>query len=64
MAAIVTLRDLILPTTNAGVAFQLGMVLAAGVLGGVVWRRNRDARLFITGATLFGLGLIGLRALH
>jgi hypothetical protein len=64
MAALVTLRDLILPTTNAGVAMQLGVVLAAGVVGGIVWRRNRDARLFVFGATLFGLGLIGLRALH
>lgn len=53
-----------LPTTDAGVAIQLALVGVMGLLGWLVLRRNRDARLFVFGATLFGLGLIGLRALH
>lgn len=59
-----TVRDLMLPTTDAGVAIQLALVGVMGLLGWLVLRRNRDARLFVFGATLFGLGLIGLRALH
>jgi hypothetical protein len=34
------------------------------ILAGLLLRRHPDLRLLGVGATLFGLGLIGLRALH
>lgn len=64
MTKALTVRELIFPTTDAGVAIQLALVVVAGTLAWVLLRRQRDARLLVVGATLFGLGLIGLRALH
>ncbi len=56
--------DLLLPTTDAGVAMQFG--LAVVVLAVTLWRfwSNPEARLVIIGSGLVILGLMGFRALH
>lgn len=59
-----TLIDLLLPATDAGVLAQL--VLAALVGVWAIWKfwRVPEWRLVAIGATLVALGLIGVRALH
>jgi lipoprotein signal peptidase len=56
--------DLLLPTTDAGVAAQV--VIAATVFAGLVWRlwANRDARIFVIGLAMLTFGAMGVRALH
>ena len=56
--------DLLLPTTDAGVAVQL--CLAIVVLAIALWRfwSNPEARLVVIGSGLVILGLMGFRALH
>ncbi len=58
------IRNILLPTTNAGVGLQLVGVVAVGVVAMIWLRHNSDARLVAVGATLCALGLIGVRALH
>ncbi len=55
---------MLLPATDAGVALQFGVVLATGVAGFVVTRRNRDARLLVVGVTVLLVALMALRAVH
>ena len=56
--------DLLLPNTDAGVAAQFTVVLAAGIIGLVATRRHRDLRLLIVGATVLLVALMALRAVH
>jgi hypothetical protein len=58
------MRDLLLPTTDAGVAMQ---ALVAAVLFGALLvrtRHDRDLRLLVAGAMVFVAGLFMLRAAH
>jgi hypothetical protein len=56
--------DLLLPTTDAGVAVQF--VAAGVVLAVVLWRfwSSPETRLVVIGSGLVILGLMGFRALH
>jgi len=56
--------DLLLPSTDAGVALQIGVwILAAGMA--IYATRNRpDARLLVIGVAVAGLGLMAVRAIH
>ncbi len=56
--------DVLLPTTDAGVALQFTVVLIAGFVGLIATRRNRDLRLLVIGATLLLVALMALRAVH
>jgi len=56
--------DVLLPTTDAGVALQFAVVLAAGYVGVVATRRHRDLRLLVIGATVLLVALMALRAVH
>jgi hypothetical protein len=58
------LHDILLPRTDAGVAFQVGVVLV--VLSFALWRTwaNRDLRIFTMGVGVFVFGLMMLRASH
>jgi hypothetical protein len=58
------MRDLLLPTTDAGVYAQAGVALVAFALLFVLVRRDRDLRLLVVGATVFTAGLLMLRAAH
>jgi hypothetical protein len=58
------MRDLLLPTTDAGVAMQAVVV---AVLFGALLVRTRhdpDLRLLVAGGTVFVAGLFMLRAAH
>jgi hypothetical protein len=56
--------DLLQPTTDAGVALQLVLVLVGAAIAlGRSWHRA-DLRLVVIGLTLLLLGLMGLRAVH
>lgn len=59
------MRDLILPTTDAGVLAQLVLVLVLWSAA-LVWavRRAPAARPLVVGSGLVTLGLLGLRAMH
>ena len=56
--------DLLLPTTDAGVAAQV--VIATIVFAGLLWRlwANKDARIFVIGMAMLTFGAMGVRALH
>lgn len=56
--------DVLLPTTDAGVAFQFAVVLTAGFDSVVATRRYRDLRLLVIGATVLLVALMALRAVH
>lgn len=58
------LHDILLPRTDAGVAFQVGLVLV--VLAFALQRTwaHRDLRIFTMGVGVFVLGLMMLRAAH
>ena len=58
------MRDLLLPTTDAGALLQV--VLLAVAVGALLWvtRRHRDLRLLVAGTGLLLLALMALRAAH
>jgi hypothetical protein len=56
------MRDLLLPTTDAGVFAQAGIALVVFVV--LFARRDRDLRLLVVGAAVFTAGLFMLRAAH
>ena len=56
--------DVLLPATDAGVAFQFGVVLTTGAVAMVVTRRDRDVRLLVIGVTVLLVALMALRAVH
>ena len=56
--------EVILPSTDAGVAAQ---ALAAGIVFGaalLATRRSPELRRFVTGVAVMTLALFGLRAMH
>ncbi|MGI9529187.1 MAG: hypothetical protein ACR2NG_05700 [Acidimicrobiia bacterium] len=56
--------DFLLPSTDAGVAVQIGTwVLLAGI-GIYATRRKPDARLLVIGVAVAGLGVMAVRAVH
>lgn len=56
--------DVLLPSTDAGVAVQLGLwvVFAGAVI--YATRHRPDARLLTIGVATLGLGLMAVRAIH
>ena len=56
--------DFLLPTTDAGVALQLGLWAAISVVALVATRKSRDLRLLAIGVSILTLGLMGIRAIH
>jgi MYXO-CTERM domain-containing protein len=56
--------DWLLPRTDAGVALQFAIFVAAALAGIVLVRRRREWLLLVVGLTVFGLGLLGVRAVH
>ena len=57
-------RDLLLPTTDAGVLAQAGIVGVVVVWLLVLTRRQRDLQFLVLGAAVFVAGLFMLRAAH
>jgi hypothetical protein len=58
------MRDLLLPTTDAGVLAQAVLALLLFVTCFVLTRRDRDLRLLVLGGAVFTAGLFMLRAAH
>ena len=56
--------DVLLPSTDAGVALQFAGVLVVGFVGLIVVRRNRDVRILVIGVTVLLIALMALRAIH
>jgi len=56
--------DLLLPSTDAGVAFQFAVVFTVGSVAIVTTRSNRDLRLLAVGLTVLTVALMTLRAVH
>lgn len=56
--------DLLLPSTDRAADLQMLIVVACGAFGFFAVRRHRDARLAVTGITVFLLGVMALRSLH
>jgi hypothetical protein len=54
----------VLPRTDAGVAFQVVLVVALMLVTVVLVRRERSLVTFSVGVGLVVLGLMGVRALH
>ena len=53
-----------LPSTDAGVAAQFGLLLVIAVAGAWFARRNKDALRLVIGLTLLLAGLMAVRAIH
>jgi len=58
------LTDLLLPRTDAGVAVQLTLFVTTATIALFQLRRRRDWLLLVTGVSVLGLSLFGVRALH
>lgn len=58
------MRDLLFPTTDAGVFVQVAVLVVAVSIGLWGTRRRPDARLLVVGAGLLLFALVGLRAAH
>ena len=56
--------ELLLPRTDAGVAVQLGVFIAAVLVALLLVRRRREWLVLVIGVAMFGLGLFGVRAVH
>ena len=56
--------DVLLPSTDAGVALQFAGVLVVAFVGLVAVRRNRDLRILVIGVTVLLVALMALRAIH
>jgi uncharacterized membrane protein len=56
--------DILLPTTDAGVAAQFGLLLAIAVTAAWFARHNRDVLRLVIGLTLLAAGLMAIRAIH
>lgn len=57
-------RDLVLPTTDAGVLAQVIVITLVFALLSWLTRRHAEGRLLVLGLWLTTYGAIGLRALH
>ena len=58
------MRDLLLPTTDAGVAVQAAILAVAFAVAWRVTRRSKDLRLLVVGSGVLLAALMGLRAAH
>lgn len=58
------MTDLLLPTTDAGVAVQLTVLVAAAAIALRLTWSQHSLRLLVIGLSLTLLGLLGLRAAH
>lgn len=58
------MMDLLLPTTDVGVAAQVAVWTIVSVGALIVTRRNTDLRLLVVGLSVLTLGLMGVRAIH
>lgn len=56
--------DLLLPTTDAGVAVQFASILLVGAVGVLLSRKHPDVRLLVIGLTVLSLALMTVRAVH
>ena len=56
--------DLLLPTTDAGVAAQFGLLLLIAVTGAWLTSNNKDVRRLVIGLALLLAGLMAIRAIH
>jgi hypothetical protein len=56
--------DLLLPRTDAGALLQAAVVIfVGGALLALLWKRH-EWRIFMIGAIVLSLALVGLRAVH
>lgn len=58
------LKELLLPRTDAGVAAQLAVFVSGVGIAMISLRRHRDWLLLVTGMSVLGLSIFGVRALH
>lgn len=56
--------DVLLPSTDAGVAVQIGAWILLAGIGIYATRRNPDVRLLVIGVAVAGLGVMAVRAVH
>jgi len=56
--------DILLPATDAGVAFQFAAVLTIGTIAFLALRSNKDLRLLTVGITVLAVALMTVRAIH
>lgn len=56
--------DILLPTTDAGVAAQYGLLLVIALTGAWFARQNKDVLRLVIGLTLLTAGLMAIRAIH
>ena len=64
LPAVDLILDILIPSTDMGVAIQL--VVVSGFIGLTLWKvwRKPEIRLITIGSGLVLLGLMGFRALH
>lgn len=56
--------DLLLPSTDSGVAIQIGIWILVAGAALYATRRRPDARLLVIGVAIAVLGLMAVRAVH
>lgn len=56
--------DVLLPSTDGGVAVQLVLLVVFTGVGAYLTRRNRDLRILVVGVAVLILGLMAVRAIH
>ncbi len=56
--------SVLFPSTDAGVGFQVIIVVLLTVVGLWLARRSKDGVLFVLGLSLMTFAFFGLRALH
>ncbi|MEZ5383251.1 MAG: hypothetical protein R2754_15835 [Microthrixaceae bacterium] len=58
------MNELLMPTTDAGVAAQVVGLMVLGLGAAVLARGRRELQTFIAGVVTLGLALMALRILH
>lgn len=56
--------EILLPSTDAGVAAQFGLLLVVALTAGWFARHNKDVLRLVVGLTLLLSGLMAVRAIH
>jgi len=56
--------DILLPSTDAGVAAQFSLLFLVALTAGWFARHNKDVLLLVVGLTLLLSGLMAVRAIH
>jgi cytochrome c biogenesis protein CcdA len=56
--------EILLPSTDAGVAAQFGLLLVVALTAGWFARHNKDILRLVVGLTLLLSGLMAVRAIH